>query len=372
MSLVGSIFGSNDKHSSTNTNVFETSQSLLPAKPQHKKKIVHNTKKKEDNNTRKKKKDYTTNKRTREADTTEEEEQTKTEDEQRRTIFVGNLPLDTTRKSLAAIFRDCGAIDSTRLRSVATSAIKVAPSRAGDQGYVKKVYVNTDRIDASMKHNAQGYVVFESEDSIPQALEKNNTSIGPHHILRVDSVSSEKKVEDPSRSVFVGNLPYKSDETTLRQHFCYQCDLQPNDILNVRIVRDKETAQCKGFGYILFRHRDTVSTALQCMQNNRSLYKNKTLRVMVCSSNTIKKKKPRHDKTFVKGGVVKKSSAVGALQKILRHQGKEKRMRGKKSSAQNNNNGGISRRQERETKLKKRHKKLQKRVTKGMGKMKNR
>ena len=39
-----------------------------------------------------------------------------------RTVFVGNLPANTTRKDLVRAFKACGPIASTRIRSVATQA----------------------------------------------------------------------------------------------------------------------------------------------------------------------------------------------------------------------------------------------------------
>ena len=50
-----------------------------------------------------------------------------------RTIFVGNLPKDTTRQSLASLFKSCGKVESSRIRSLATAGIKVAPEHAGNQ-----------------------------------------------------------------------------------------------------------------------------------------------------------------------------------------------------------------------------------------------
>ena len=55
------------------------------------------------------------------------------EDQEERTIFVGNLPLDTTRRSLESLFKDCGKIKSSRLRSFGTTGVKVAPDQAGNQ-----------------------------------------------------------------------------------------------------------------------------------------------------------------------------------------------------------------------------------------------
>jgi RNA recognition motif-containing protein len=50
-----------------------------------------------------------------------------------RTIFVGNLPLDINRKRLESLFRECGKIKSSRLRSFGTTGVKVAPEHAGNQ-----------------------------------------------------------------------------------------------------------------------------------------------------------------------------------------------------------------------------------------------
>lgn len=54
-------------------------------------------------------------------------------DEEECTVFVGNLPLDTNRKSLESMFKECGKIKSSRLRSYATEGVKVAPEQKGNQ-----------------------------------------------------------------------------------------------------------------------------------------------------------------------------------------------------------------------------------------------
>lgn len=53
--------------------------------------------------------------------------------QEERTIFVGNLPLNTNRRSLENLFKDCGKIKSSRLRSFGTTGVKVAPEHAGNQ-----------------------------------------------------------------------------------------------------------------------------------------------------------------------------------------------------------------------------------------------
>lgn len=401
MSLLGSLFGDSSKKSDSNplSNAFEAS-AALPDKPQHKA-VARKKKRKKPKPVEEEKKegddddDEKTKKKRKRKDGEAEEGETaaataaddsnkeetaspdddKKEEANERTIFVGNLPLDTTRKSLAAIFKDVGKVASTRLRSVATLGTKVAQKHAGNQGLVKKICANTQKVDAEARTTAQGYVVFVEKESVEKALALNNTK----HEGKVLRVDRSTPTVDAARSVFVGNLPYQADETSLRQHCMHTCSLSKStEIENVRIIRDKETQQCKGFGYILFSTKEPVTTALQRL--NDSVYKRRNLRVSVCGKRYKNRRgvptdaqKARKDK--------KMEDVAGAMQRILTKEAVElkqnKRKRGgasgdggPKKTAQNPH--GLSRRQASEQKLEKRHKKLQKRATKGMGKLKQR
>jgi hypothetical protein len=66
----------------------------------------------------------------------EEEEE---DDEKSRTIFVGNLPPDISRRALANMFRTCGIVISSRLRSLAVTGVKLPPEQAGNQVRTKTV-----------------------------------------------------------------------------------------------------------------------------------------------------------------------------------------------------------------------------------------
>lgn len=54
-------------------------------------------------------------------------------EEESRTVFVGNLPPDISRRALAAIFKPCGSVVSARLRSMAVAGVKLPPDQAGNQ-----------------------------------------------------------------------------------------------------------------------------------------------------------------------------------------------------------------------------------------------
>mmetsp|Transcript_7450 Transcript_7450/g.15548 ORF Transcript_7450/g.15548 Transcript_7450/m.15548 type:complete len:429 (-) Transcript_7450:2251-3537(-) len=313
----------------------------------------------------------------------------KTDESGERTVFVGNLPCAFTRKGLEKLFRPCGAIDSTRIRSVATTGVKVPQSAKGNQKLVKKVSANLNKVDTAVKSTVVGYVVFrEAGESIEAALKLNNTPVADPATnelrrIRVDHVKTE---QDASRSTFVGNLPYRTDEETLRKHFVEGCGLQEGDIEGVRVVRDKETHQCKGFAYLLFKDKTLVGTALRLMHG--STYMNRELRVMVCSRKFNSNKgeaRPSRKKKIkgVDGETLK--PGVAAMRRLLEKEGagkgpttlpggnSNKRMRGKKTSHKPTAQkaSGMSRKATLEAKTNKRVKKLQKRVSKGMGKAKH-
>jgi hypothetical protein len=65
-------------------------------------------------------------------------------EEEERTIFVGNLPPDISRRSLAGIFKSCGTVASTRLRSIAVAGVKLPPEQAGNQVREEREFVRYD------------------------------------------------------------------------------------------------------------------------------------------------------------------------------------------------------------------------------------
>lgn len=354
----------------------------------------------------------------------EEEEDNNNNDVDERTVFVGNLPLHYTRRALQKLFADCGRMESTRIRSVAAAGVKLPPSQKGNQNLVKKVCSNTGQLDASAKHSVLGYVVFCDQESVAAALLKNHLAVpdessdnnnnnaaggkmknhktaAVRHI-RVDRVS--EPVKDPSRSVFVGNLPYAADEESLAKHFAEIVNLSSSAgnknnssaastesvIEGVRIVRDKDTQLCKGFGYILFKDSSMAALALakcssqggESSNNNNKKYMQKVLRVQVCGKRTKNQKGATTKPKAVSRRKAELADSVGALKRVLTRQlvaAPRKRAERKKSSKPGPKASGggnkssakkanVSKRAASEAKTGKRIKKIEKRLTKGMGK----
>uniref|UniRef100_A0A8D0FHY0 RNA binding motif protein 34 n=1 Tax=Strix occidentalis caurina TaxID=311401 RepID=A0A8D0FHY0_STROC len=161
----------------------------------------------------------------------------------RRTVFVGNLPVNCTAQALKSLFKEYGQIKSIRFRSLnyLNNMWFFSCSR-------HKVHPNAKFINA--------YIVFKEECDAIKALKENGTEIASGFHIRVD-IASKSSSHDNKRSVFLGNLSYGNDDA-VREHFSV-C----GGVVAVRIVRDRKTGLGKGFGYVLFENTDAVHLALK-------------------------------------------------------------------------------------------------------------
>lgn len=220
------------------------------------------------------------------------------------------------------------------------SVVKLPPSLAGQQQIYKKVCINTSNnttmgIDTTKKQSNIGYVVFHHKDSVEKALLKNKmiVPVGPipassllgtlntttpggdlnnvRHI-RVDRCTmmttttdnasehnNNQTLRDPKRTIFIGNLPYHTDEETLHQHILQHMKLDnieksssssesmndKNSIIeSIRIVRNPTTYLCQGFAYVLFTSVQYVPTALRML--HQTTYMKQVLRIQACKTKT--------------------------------------------------------------------------------------
>ncbi|XP_026179694.1 RNA-binding protein 34 [Mastacembelus armatus] len=164
----------------------------------------------------------------------------------KRTVFVGNLPISCTKKTLRSLFRDKGSIESIRFRSVVRE----------DQSMSRRVATITRKVHPK-KQSMNAYVVFKDEDGVAKALERNGMELEKDFHIRVDRVT-DSSAHDHRRSVFVGNLSFEINELAFRRHF-EQC----GTVEAVRLVRDQNSGLGKGFGYVLFESADSVQLALE-------------------------------------------------------------------------------------------------------------
>lgn len=140
-SLSASIFGSGDKPTEKNSSLSSLfgNSTDLPQKPNNlnftepegdrKKREQKEEKKKK----RKPKKEAGDEDEAKKTEGEEGEDDSPSKEDEERTVFVGGLPTDITRKSLASMFKSCGIVKSARIRSIATAGVKVASEHKGNQ-----------------------------------------------------------------------------------------------------------------------------------------------------------------------------------------------------------------------------------------------
>ncbi|XP_069656825.1 RNA-binding protein 34 [Haliaeetus albicilla] len=252
----------------------------------------------------------------------------------RRTVFVGNLPVNCTVQALKSLFKEYGQIKSIRFRSLVPAEDTLSKKLAAIK---HKVHPNAKFVNA--------YVVFKEECDAIKALNENGTEIASGFHIRVD-IASKTNSHDNKRSVFLGNLSYDISDDAVREHFSV-C----GGVVAVRIVRDRKTGLGKGFGYVLFENTDAVHLALKL---NETVLMGRKIRVKRCGEkwkapqksadqsrapkdrvDTTLKNKGCSNDTFVgeKAVPLKKSTKPKRLRTLPRNKaGKNKQFSDKKSN----------------------------------------
>ncbi|CAD5227248.1 unnamed protein product [Bursaphelenchus xylophilus] len=161
-----------------------------------------------------------------------------------RTVFVGNVKMETKRKTIEKLFKPYGEVEACYKRSLLGKTEKLT----------KKMFGTDKKLNKSVK-DATFYVRFVKAEDAKRALEVNGTELDGR-ILRV-TISSKKQV-DSSRSVFVGNLRREVTEQELFD-FVKEHIGAPEA---TRIVHDKFTGFGKGIGFITFKDASQVPLAL--------------------------------------------------------------------------------------------------------------
>lgn len=175
-------------------------------------------------------------------------------DEDKRTVFVGNLPNTVSRKAVEKHFKSCGPIESVRIRAQVLRALT-----SGEKERGRAVRVLRGEIDDQASHvSAAAYVLFKNEQSVAKALDLTATVVNSRHI----SVTREgvlAKAYEPKTSVFLGNLAYDVSDEQVWQ-FMFSHGLA--DVRRVTIPRDRTTGSAHGFGYVEFASPESVQNAI--------------------------------------------------------------------------------------------------------------
>jgi RNA recognition motif-containing protein len=172
-----------------------------------------------------------------------------------RTIFIGNLSMETTAKDLRRLFEPFGSISSIRIRSIPIAGTKV--SEPGNQALVTRICLRQG-LFSEMKHSQNAYLVFEDISSIDPAINALNNALLHQRHIRVDTATP--RVFPPSRTLFLGNLPYDTDEEEIRTWLNAHLLGSGSDkeVEGVRVVRDENTMRCRGIAYVLCPDTQTI------------------------------------------------------------------------------------------------------------------
>ena len=222
-----------------------------------------------------------------------------------RTVYVGNLPVDTTRKALRKHFAAYGTVSTARFRSASAANPKMGLRAAVITGEVVGDAIS-------------GYVVFADRQGAVAATRASGTIVFGRHLRiapasRPGESSAAAARHDLRRSVFLGNLPFDIADETLWSLFG-DC----GEISYVRIVREPKTQQGKGFGYVGFDDEGAVERALKlhgtevaCAPQEGGSGKGKasggrTIRVFRCSANKSHARLAKQEERRPGGGGTKR------------------------------------------------------------------
>lgn len=180
------------------------------------------------------------------------------EEEDARTVFVGNLPNTIHKRDVEKIFKTCGTVESVRVRCQTLEELDEKHQNLG-----RAVRVLRGEVKKDEKFSATAYVLFHSAESIAAALDKNGLVFHNRHLV-VTTMDAGSRAYPPETSIFLGNVAYDTTEEHVWNFF--QEHGVP-DVKRVRLVRDRETGACKGFGYVEFLHAASVAPAVATRGN---------------------------------------------------------------------------------------------------------
>uniref|UniRef100_J3MN93 RRM domain-containing protein n=1 Tax=Oryza brachyantha TaxID=4533 RepID=J3MN93_ORYBR len=157
-------------------------------------------------------------------------------------VFVGNLPFSVDSAQLAGLFEQAGSVEM-----------------------VEVVY---DR--QTGRSRGFGFVTMSSSEEAGAAVEQFNGYTFQGRPLRVNSGPPPARDEfsprpprgggnnfDSSNKVYVGNLSWGVDNSTLENLFSEQ-----GNVLDAKVIYDRESGRSRGFGFVTYGSAEEVTNAI--------------------------------------------------------------------------------------------------------------
>ncbi len=126
-------------------------------------------------------------------------------------------------------------------------------------GPVVGVHMPRDKV--SGKHQGYGFVYFRNELDADYCMKVMNMVKVFNKSIKLNYTSQDKKISDIGANVFIGNLEPDVDEKLLYDTFSAFGGM----LSTPKIMRDPETGQSKGYGFISFDSFESSDMAIECM-----------------------------------------------------------------------------------------------------------
>lgn len=152
-----------------------------------------------------------------------------------RVIHVKNLPVNAKRKSIHHFFAKYGKIEAVWLRCAPLASPAIP----------KKVAMIKQEFHPEGK-SISAFVRFETSEAAQEALAATGSEFQERHIA-VSLLCQSQTKKDSGLAIFVGNVPFNISDEDLWLHFA-DC----GKIVDVRVIRDRDTSIGKGFAYVNF------------------------------------------------------------------------------------------------------------------------
>lgn len=151
---------------------------------------------------------------------------------QEATIYVGNLDMAVDEELCWELFIQCGP--------------------------VANVHMPRDRVTNT--HQGYAFVEFKTEDDCDYAVKVMNMIKLFGKPIRCNKSSQDKRTQEVGANLFIGNLDNDVDEKQLYDTFSSFGVLQ-----FAKIMRDPDSSESRGFGFVSFESFDAADQAMSAM-----------------------------------------------------------------------------------------------------------
>jgi len=144
------------------------------------------------------------------------------------------------------------------------------------------------------KDNKNAYVLMKTKEEASDARSNLNQTLLDDKHIRVDIDLKDSRLQnDYDSTIFIGNLPFMTNEEELRAHFA-EC----GKIMNVRVIRDPQTFIGKGIAYIQFGDKTAMKKSLE-LKNGQKFNKRELRIKKAVEPKRLEKKKNRKEEKRV-------------------------------------------------------------------------